>query len=99
MNQTLHIFKKDTRRFWIEIVVSLLLLVLFVVHSPAHWHINERNQQNALQIITVLLLAIWWLLVGRLIHAESLVGDRQVWLTRPYVWQKLLAANPPLVVP
>ncbi len=33
------------------------------------------------------------LLIARVIHGESLVGDRQFWLTRPYEWKKLLAAK------
>jgi hypothetical protein len=32
-------------------------------------------------------------LVVRLIQGEPLVGDRQFWVTRPYVWYKLLAAK------
>jgi len=27
------------------------------------------------------------------VHAESLVGDRQFWITRPYEWKKLLTAK------
>ncbi len=35
----------------------------------------------------------WWLLISRVIHAETLVGDCQFWITRPYDWKKLLAAK------
>lgn len=28
-----------------------------------------------------------------MVHVESLVGDRQFWITRPYEWKKLLAAK------
>ncbi|MGC4054724.1 MAG: hypothetical protein QM757_38245 [Paludibaculum sp.] len=29
----------------------------------------------------------------RLVQGEALVGDRQFWVTRPYIWYKLLAAK------
>jgi hypothetical protein len=32
------------------------------------------------------------------VHAETLVGDRQFWITRPYEWKKLLAAKVLFVV-
>src|ERR1019366_8950465 len=31
--------------------------------------------------------------IARVVHAETLVGDRQFWITRPYEWTKLLAAK------
>lgn len=43
--------------------------------------------------ILILLPASWCFLVVRVIHGESLVGDRQFWVTRPYEWKKLLAAK------
>ena len=44
-------------------------------------------------LLTVLIPVSWWLLIARVIHAETLVGDRQFWLTRPYEWKKLLGAK------
>jgi hypothetical protein len=35
----------------------------------------------------------WWFLISRVVQSESLVGDRQFWITRPYEWKKLLAAK------
>lgn len=32
-------------------------------------------------------------MLTRLVHDEPLVGERQFWVTRPYRWQKLLAAK------
>ena len=37
MNQVLHIFRKDVRRHWLEIIVSLLLLVGFGWKMPILW--------------------------------------------------------------
>jgi hypothetical protein len=50
---------------------------------------------SALGLLTVI---GWWLLIARVVHAETLVGDRQFWITRPYEWQKLLAAKALFVV-
>ena len=35
----------------------------------------------------------WCFLIARAVQDESLVGDRQFWVTRPYEWPKLLAAK------
>src|SRR5437660_7280726 len=43
--------------------------------------------------LAVLLLVSWWLLIVRAVQSETLAGDRQYWITRPYEWKKLLAAK------
>ena len=43
--------------------------------------------------IYVLLPVSWWIIIVRVVQGESLVGDRQFWITRPYEWKKLLAAK------
>ena len=40
----------------------------------------------------------WSFLTVRAIQGESLVGNRQFWLTRPYEWKKLLTAKVLFVV-
>lgn len=111
MKQILHIFVKDTRRFWPEILISLSTLAV-VMYSAHHWlippppfpdsfgHLDYQsweNLQNSNRQWTAMLSALvpiaWWLLIARVIHAESPVGDRQFWLTRPYSWKNLLAAK------
>jgi hypothetical protein len=56
---------------------------------------NARNLQLEVLVrgLVALVMASWAILIARVIHAESLVGDRQFWLTRPYEWKKLLAAK------
>ena len=44
-------------------------------------------------LLPALIPLSWWLLIARVIHAETLVGDRQFWVTRPYEWKKLLGAK------
>lgn len=97
MNQVLHIFRKDVRRHWLEISVSLLLLFGFAWKMPMIWS-QEPNFEVPLSRWLFGLLGIsvcfsWWFLIVRVIQGESLVGDRQFWLTRPYQRRWLMAAK------
>lgn len=106
MSQILNIFRKDTRRLWGEIVVSLLVLTAYAVLDVRN-HIfppiqlgrdfdlpsEFRRMEILTNIVTGLIPVSWWLLIARVVHAESLVGDRQFWITRPYKWKNLLAAK------
>jgi hypothetical protein len=101
MKQILHIFVKDTRRFWPEILGSLAILAALVFVYPRRFpevlHIPVGqpylNMWEYSNLLFVLAMVSWCLLIARLIHAEALVGDRQFWLTRPYGWRSLLAAK------
>jgi hypothetical protein len=98
MNQTLHIFAKDTRRFWIEILISLLLLAAFAHVALFSYQPGMPRPEFVLypifNIILIVLVPItWWILVSRVVHEENLVGDRQFWITRPYRWPSLLCAK------
>jgi hypothetical protein len=90
MNLVLHIFKKDARRFWPEILVSLAITGALVRAYPLEW-VQEASMQSVFggslfswnllsRSLTVLIPVSWWLLVSRVVHAERLVGDRQYWL-------------------
>jgi hypothetical protein len=97
MKQILHIFRKDVRRLWIEILLSLVVIALFVWVIPKGWLSGPIWVLNPYQqiagLVDLLLPVSWGLLIARLIHGEVLVGDRQFWITRPYEWPKLLAAK------
>ena len=98
MNQVLHIFRKDTRHFWPEILISLVLIALYVAHSPSGWTVySDINRQRMLQQIAGMLGFLtpvsWWLLIARVTYDESLIGDNEFWLTRPYERKNLLAAK------
>jgi hypothetical protein len=98
MNQIFYIFRKDVRRHWLEILVSLLLLLCFAWKTPVIWTTDttfgsERWPVWLFLLIGVALYFSWWFLIVRLIQGESLVGDRQFWLTRPYQRRWLLAAK------
>lgn len=96
MNQILHIFRKDVRHHWPEVLVSLLLLPVFVWHESLDWLGNLTDFslfQVLLGFVTFLLPLSWCILIVRLIQDESLVGDRQFWVTRPYQWPSLLLSK------
>jgi hypothetical protein len=104
MNQTLHIFAKDTRRFLPEILV---LLALLAGQFGIHTYLYATGAQNGLGnpngsmrlaagifvLLSVLIPVGWWLLISRAVQEERLVGDTQFWLTRPYQWKCLLVAK------
>jgi hypothetical protein len=100
MNQILHIFKKDTRRHWPEILISLALLAMFTRHELHPWqNAASRGFSSPLffifdgRIIAPALVLFWAYLTLRVVQGESLVGDRQWWVTKPYEWRNLLAAK------
>src|SRR5258708_1970566 len=104
MYQILNIFRKDLRRYWREIAVSVALLVAYAWNDVKGWA-GERNMaaygsigglvshQFLSGLVVVLLPVAWAFLIVRVVQGEALVGDRQFWITRPYEWQKLLAAK------
>jgi hypothetical protein len=96
MNQITHIFKKDARHHWIEILLCQAALVAFTWHEVYEW----RHHEIALginrflpAIVYSLPVVSWWITIMRVMQGESPVGDRQFWVTRPYEWKKLLAAK------
>jgi hypothetical protein len=105
MKQILHIFVKDARHQWLEILVSLSAIIALVLTCRSRWHNVSMMYGGAVSFSTLgllsdlpaLLLLIvplsWWLLISPVIHDEKLVGDRQFWITRPYEWKKLLVAK------
>ena len=93
MRQTLHILWKDLTTLWMELSISLVALS-FLTWSEWRLSTPARTPRWYLEGLPVLLLFLaWWFLIVRLIHAEAPVGDRQFWVTRPYIWYKLLAAK------
>jgi hypothetical protein len=105
MKQISNIFKKDVRHYWRESVVSIALMAAFARYDVRSW-MNSGSARYAYEagsfffdsrflsgLINVLLPISWAFVIVRVIQGESLVGDRQFWVTRPYEWKKLLAAK------
>jgi hypothetical protein len=98
MTQVLHIFRKDVRRLWLEISVSAVTLGLL---TWTEWRLCTPEgipRWYNLVLPFGLLFFSWWFIVARLIQDETLVGNRQFWVTRPYIWYKLLGAKALFIV-
>jgi hypothetical protein len=96
MKQALHIFVKDVRHFWGEILVSVALVAALTWAVPMQWNNGftlYSNWKFVVVALRILIVVSWWLMIARIVHEESLVGDRQFWLTRPYGRKSLLAAK------
>jgi len=101
MNQVWNIFRKDFRHHWREIAASLALMVGFAWVEVREWtHQGEMAfgagavAYDILSGLVVPLVPISWMfLIVRAVQGESLVGDRQFWVTRPYDWKKLALAK------
>ena len=93
--QPLHIFRKDLTHLWPETLAVLALFAAFAWSAPSGW--TQSPYAGAAQVLAlflhILMPVAWIVLISRLIHDESLVGDRQFWTSRPYHWAKLLAAK------
>ncbi len=108
MKQILNIFRKDLRRHWRESAVSVALLIAYAWNEVKGWS-GEGNvaaygigglisYRFLSELVVVLLPGAWAFLITRVIQSESLVGDKQFWVTRPYEWRKLLSAKVLFVV-
>jgi hypothetical protein len=100
MKQALHIFAKDARHFWPEITVSLVITAVFAWTYRYTWMADMvpgipklQYLQKLAEIVAGLVPVSWWILITRAVHAESLVGDRQWWITKPYEWPQLLGSK------
>ena len=101
MKQILLVLRKDCRKFWPEILLSLAITSAFVWLSPylwrnaspssPHWFALDWQRLQVLANVVEFLVPVTWLiLISRVVHEENLIGNRQFWLTRPYLWQALL---------
>lgn len=97
MKQIGHIFQKDVRHHWLEILFSLAALAAFAWDQPRQWASQAFLEIGIHKTVTisvnVLLPLSWCLLIVRVIQSERLSGERQYWITRPHEWKNLLAAK------
>ena len=96
MIQSLHILRKDIRHLWLDLSMYAALLIAAAIAIPKSW--DPANLSNTplhilITLLNVLIPIVWLLLVARVVHDESLVGDTQFWITRPYAWTSLLSAK------
>jgi hypothetical protein len=97
MSQILNIVRKDIRGLRLEILLVLAATIAFVWVRGPDWLPTSEQAFSGLPHLNYsmeeLLQVLRCLLIARVVHKESLVGDRQFWITRPYSWRQLLAAK------
>lgn len=97
MHQILHIFRKDVRHHWPDILLALGILAAYAWNQPGEWHPRDPRSQIShemiLRYLPFMVMLAWSFLIARAVLTEPLVGDRQFWVTKPYEWQKLLIAK------
>lgn len=89
MHQAWQIFKKDVRYLRYEVTLVVLFAGAFAalhLRSP-HSIFNDSWLPELFWFVGVATI------IGRLILAEAIPGDRQFWITRPYRWKSLLGAK------
>jgi len=90
MRRILAIFRKDARHLWPQAAALAFLMALAAVLDPAY----SRGPALYYDLLPSFALPLaCWLLVISAIHQETLPGDRQYWLTRPYSRAELAAAK------
>lgn len=85
-----HIFKKDTRRIWWQVAVTLGLLA-WVAHLD-RWRADSTPSSGE-GWLNILLPFAWGFLISLLILQDPLVGDREFWPTLPCRWPAMLGAK------
>jgi hypothetical protein len=90
MRLMLHIFKKDARRLWWEIAVSMAVLAVLAGFESLRTDAVPGSLET---FLTLVVPAVWAFVVVLVIQGEGPVGDRQFWVTRPYPRGVLLGAK------
>lgn len=101
MKQALHIFRKDLFHLWPELGVYGFLLVAFSLEAPPNWPGVQSSNPITSTLVTLLKVLIplsSLVIITRVVHEESLVGQDQFWITRPYRWGSLLVSKCTFIV-
>ena len=95
MSRIRAILRKDARHLWVSIAVWWLLLVLLVLADASlpFSRVLSPLDYKFRVIVLVMLPVACWLLIGRLMLADAIVGDTQYWLGRPCTRGEVLTAK------
>lgn len=106
MNQVKQIYLKDLRHHWPYAVASIVLLADFARNDVRSWWQPTGAMDYGIGaasglfssgflagVATSLIPITWALLIVLAVQTDSLVGDRQFWVTRPYEWKSVLVAK------
>jgi hypothetical protein len=90
MNLTLHIFRKDARRLWKEIVGTLALLAWLTQMDSWRGGYLPGSSEGWLNLLLPL---AWGCLAALSVMQDPVPGERQFWLTLPCPPGRILAAK------
>jgi hypothetical protein len=90
MRMMLHVFKKDVRRLWWA--VGLTLVLLGTLARQDAWR-SDSIPGSIEGWLNVIVPFAWACLLGLVVEQDPLVGDRQFWITRPHSRAMLLGAK------
>ena len=80
MQQALHIFRKDARRFLSEILIVAAAALFFAL-----FRIHEMPQGGNMELVLAfeLMFVIFaTLVIANVVHEDRIPGDTQFWITR-----------------
>jgi hypothetical protein len=90
MKMIQHILAKDLRRHWWELTLFVLACAVWTWQTAHPFGLFWNRTR---EFGPILLFGLWFIVTVRVIQGESLVGDREFWMTRPYRWGELMAAK------
>lgn len=89
-----HIFKKDLRRLWWMVALTLLLLARLAHFDSLRGNATPGTGEGWLNILLPL---AWSFLIALALMEDPVVNDTPFWATVPCPWSSLLAAKAVLV--
>ena len=93
MNRILPLLKKDVQHLAPHMAVLWLVMALACYSDGALASSIPLAARTILQFLLVMAPLLCSALVVLAIQQESLIGDRQYWLTRPFTWRDLLVSK------
>ena len=90
MNAILHILRKDFRHHWRETALYVFACAAWAWQTAYPSSLQFFRER---ELFPILLFGTWFLITIRVVQGESLLGDREFWMTRPYRWPQLMAAK------
>lgn len=87
MKQALHIFRKDARRLWLQVLVVCGMFGLLVRTS------QDSNGLGSFETTMALVLIACGVLIASAIQEDAPAQESPFWLTRPYRRMSLLGAK------
>ncbi|HVV44457.1 MAG TPA: hypothetical protein VHC72_04605, partial [Bryobacteraceae bacterium] len=85
-----HIFRKDARRWWWMIALTVLLLGRMTWLDAGRHYVVTGLEETWLYLLLPL---AWSLLIALTVTDDPVLGDGPFWMTMPCGWRPVLAAK------